>query len=369
MNFLNVILIIAILIVVPLVVGCGLAQLIKEYMQLSISAVVFWYLIGTFTMWAVYELISVPLIIIKSSFSVTVIVWTVLMLVVTACLLVVAVKAIKEKTIFEKATNENSEEDDETKNSQKNIVIGCLIFAIAILLIGFQCYKYAFKMHIDDDDSRFIVNAVEAYENGTLLTTNPATGIKQDILVKELRKDVVSPWMIYVATISKLVGMHPTAFAHTVLPVVLLLMSYMAYWLIGAQVFKESKIHCAFVLLFSAIINMFFSDTTHTQSYVTLVRLWQGKAIVAAITIPVLMAFVYRLFRTEKSNGMFAILFITSMASCLLSGMGIYLSGIIVGTYGFYNCLVSKKYKSLIGVVIACIPTIIYGMLYYFIGR
>ena len=236
------------------------------------------------------------------------------------------------------------------------------------MIAGFQCQRYVSFMFIDDDDSRFVVNAVEAYENDTMLTANPATGIEHETWVRELSKDVVSPWMLYVALIAKIFSIHPTIVAHTIFPPVLLIMSYMAYWLLGASIFQNRKTHSMLFVMVISIINLYFSDTTHTQSYVTLVRLWQGKAIVAAVMIPVLLCFMMRLYREQKQNGMYAVIFVTALATCLLSGIGIFFSGIMIGTFGLYNCIVTKKYKEIVGVIIACIPTLIYGVIYYLLG-
>lgn len=391
MEILTVIEMILMFILVPFILGMAFSVITKEYCCIDISSVVFWYLSGTFIMWAIYELISVPFIFAKKPFMTTVYVW----LAVTGLVLAVAIVIIVKKLISinkdeaDKVIEDNSKDNKKDKvkaanNKEnkiklvfkdcfknyktKNIVLFCLALIVTLMIVGFQCQRYVSFMFIDDDDSRFVVNAVEAYENDTMLTANPATGIEHETWVRELSKDVVSPWMLYVALIAKIFSIHPTIVAHTILPPVLLIMSYMAYWLLGASIFQNRKTHSMLFVMVISIINLYFSDTTHTQSYVTLVRLWQGKAIVAAVMIPVLLCFMMRLYREQKQNGMYAVIFVTALATCLLSGIGIFFSGIMIGTFGLYNCIVTKKYKEIVGVIIACIPTLIYGVIYYLLG-
>ncbi len=395
MGILTVIEMILMFILVPLILGMAFSVVTKEYCSIDISSAVFWYLSGTFIMWAIYELISVPFIFAKKPFMTTVYVWlAVTGLVLAAAIVVIAKKLISinkdkadmvkadkakadkakadkvkaDKAKADKVKADKAKAVNDKENNKKNIVLFCIALTVTLMIAGFQCQRYVSFMFIDDDDSRFVVNAVEAYENDTMLTANPATGIEHETWVRELSKDVVSPWMLYVALIAKIFSIHPTIVAHTILPPVLLIMSYMAYWLLGASIFQNRKTHSMLFVMVISIINLYFSDTTHTQSYVTLVRLWQGKAIVAAVMIPVLLCFMMRLYREQKQNGMYAVIFVTALATCLLSGIGIFFSGIMIGTFGLYNCIVTKKYKEIVGVIIACIPTLIYGVIYYLLG-
>lgn len=340
--------------IIPMLLGCGMAKIIHVYEKPSFSGILFRYVVGQIMMWAVFELIGVPLIYMKRSFRSAVVIWCICILIIVVLEIVYIVWRRKKESC---------------ETGQEPMDAGILVLAlIAFGLIGLQCYQYVFRMHLDKDDSRYIVNAVEAYENDQMLVNNPATG---DAYTYEqsssVAKDTASPWMIYTALMAELVGIHPTILAHTILPVILLGMSYMIFWLIGEALFGAGIFEKLFFVIFIAWINMFFCNTTHTQSTVTLVRIWQGKAVVAAVAIPMLLYTLLLLYhaRGEASNGrIYILLTVVSLGSCLLSGMGIFFAGIMTGVYGLWYVIVSRRWKELVGVCVACIPTLIYGMIY-----
>jgi hypothetical protein len=92
---------------------------------------------------------------------------------------------------------------------------------------------------------------------------------------------------------------------------------------------------------------------------------WQGKAVVAGIMIPAMIYFMYVAYYKEKRRALcYVLLGIVDAAMCLMSGMGIFFAGIMIAVYGVCSVIMSKRWTSLIGYMLACIPTIAYGLLY-----
>lgn len=346
------------LVLLPVVMGRVVASYAKMHEELNITSIIFWYVMGNVTLWAIFQLIAVPMILAKLKFMVAVITWICLVVLILVFSFFMWKK--RDKHFLVRIPKADEKE-------KKNIweIIGAILAAVfAIGLVFVQCYIYVTMMHIDQDDSRFVVNALEAYDNNVMLLINPATGEYVGTWIGELAKDVSSPWMIYVALVAKVCSIHPTILAHTILPPFLLLMAYGAFWLIGDNVFKGNKTASTLVVGFAALINMYFTDTTHTQSFVTLVRIWQGKAVVAGVMIPFMLYLLMLLCDEDENRRIYGILTIAAMGMSLLSGVGIFFSGIMIGTYGVYYNLVNKRWKSILFVLVACIPTVVYGLTY-----
>ena len=345
------------LIIVPLAMGYVISGATRIQMNNKIAIVLFAYAIGNVAMWAVFQLLAVPMILLKQKLGLLIVMWCI-SLVVVFILLFLYCKKQKIKPICYKSKKE-------VRKSDRIWII--VLATIALIIIGYQCYKYIFFMHLDEDDSRFIVCAVDACIDGTMYLINPATGDYIGHWAGELVKDISSPWAMYLATMSKVLFIHPTIFAHTVYPSFLLVIGYIAFFLMGQVVFKGNiKKSICFVIL-ASILHMYMAGTIYTQSRFTLVRIWQGKATVAGVMIPLVLALLMQTYEECNNGRIYVILFLCGLSMCLMSGMGIFFSGIMVGFYGIWYGLINKKFRNIIYSLIACLPTIVYGITYILI--
>lgn len=352
MIFITALLITLLMIVLPCVLGRIIAELSGLYTDDIFEKYGFSYIMGHVFMWAVFQLVAVPLILAKSRLWVVTVLW--MLLLITA--VIIGIMCLRKKG---KASVETTAKTP--KKESKIWLVFSLMLTVSI--VGYQCYMYFAYTHIDNDDARFVVNAVDAYEKGTMFLSNPANGSFMGTWVGELVKDVNSPWSIYIAMISKLLDIYPTIFAHTVYPVFLLIGGYAAYYLLAKLIFDD-RIKSVLMTAVVATINMSFGDSVYNQSYFTIVRIWQGKAVVAGVLIPFLTFMLMRLYKDHEKKANYVLIFLVNIAMCLMSGMGIFFSGILTGVCGLWFVLINKNRKSIIYVAMACIPTIIYGISY-----
>ena len=309
------------------------------------KSVPFTYLVGQITMWAVFQLVAVPAIYLRISF-------TLLFWVYSGVVLILAVLGMsrRRRMKFDKP--------------QFSLFLG-----LAFLVILYQCSIYIFGQHLDEDDARWIAEANDALVKDKMLLFNPATGEYIGRFVGEMVKDVFSPWAFYIAWMSRLTGIQAVVIAHTVYPPVLLSLSYMCYWEIGVQLFK-GKMERGIFLLMVAVINMFFAGNLYTQSVFTLSRIWQGKAIVAAVMIPAVLATVLRV-QSEDSIGNWIQLALVGISCCLFSGMGIAIGALMIAVYGLYALVRSiilnwrQGLKRIPLWLLSLLPSVVFGWGYF----
>ena len=319
----------------PFVVG-------KVFRSKSIS---FTYLSGQLLLWAVFQMVAVPAVYYRAKFSTLFWLYTGIVVVMTGIGVYawlhsktrIAIHGQKRKT---------------WKQCLRRI---SPFLIIAFLIIGYQMSIYIFRMHLDEDDARWIAEANDALVKNRMLLHNPATGEYIGRFVGEMVKDVFSPWSMYLAWLSRMTTIRAVVIAHTVYPPILLGLSYAAYYEIGSQLFKGKDERGIFLLMVS-VINMFMAGNVYTQSVFTLTRIWQGKAVVAAVMIPSILMVVLRIQGEEKKGNNrdrfdkpetikrpdhirvadWLLLFVTGAASCLFSGMGIAIGLIMIFVYGAY---------------------------------
>jgi hypothetical protein len=338
-----------------------MAQLINEHTSLSLSGMALWYLLGNILMYAVFQVIAVPEIFLKRKFSEVVMIWCI----VTCILLVISMISLVMHFHINKIKQSIVDTVKSTFVREKigENILTTVVAIAAVLIVGWQMWAYYHYMYLDEDDSRFVVAANDAYDTDGMFTINYATGDATEEYSQV--RDLISPWSIYLALISKLVGIYPTIVAHTILPVFLVLMAYCAYWLIADVLFKGKLLSCFTVVLIAALANMEFGNSVYTEGVFLLTRVWQGKAVVAGIMIPAMIYFMYVAYYKEKRRALcYVLLGIVDAAMCLMSGMGIFFAGIMIAVYGVCSVIMSKRWTSLIGYMLACIPTIAYGLLY-----
>ena len=256
------------------------------------------FVFGQILLWAVFQLVSVPYIYFRCPFT-----WLFFVYLLSVVVISVfgVIKIQRVKKIIKPKIN--------------------IYLIVAILLVTFQMGIYFLGMHIDWDDSRWIAEANDALSKNSMFLYNPANGEYLGRFTGEMRKDVFSPWAMYIAFISKVTMLRPAIIAHTIFAPLLLMISYMIYYQIALNLFKH-RTEVGSFLFFVAVINLFFAGNGYTQSVFSLTRIWQGKAVVAAVVIPL---FLLLLINIEKKDNVtnWMMLFLSTTASCLFSGMGI----------------------------------------------
>lgn len=292
------------------------------------KSISFTYLCGQLLLWATFQVVAVPCINFRTTFSALFWIYTGVVLILT----VLGALTLRSQM----------------KTRQHGGLKWLSPFLIiALLIIVYQMSVYIFGMHLDEDDARWIAEANDALVKNRMLLHNPATGEYIGRFAGEMIKDVFSPWSMYLAVLARWTGIKAVVIAHTVYPPILLGLSYSAYYEIGCQLFEgEIKRHeRAIFLLMVSVINLFMAGNVYTQSVFTLTRIWQGKAVVAAVIIPTILMTVLRLQRNtdgHKDSMAFGsisdwlLLIVVGVCSCLFSGMGIAIGLLMTGVYGAY---------------------------------
>ena len=339
----------------------------------------FRYLSGTVCMWAVYELLAVPAIMLQLPLHILTGVWGFFLLSALFLFVFCCRKADFRKYAFPVLTKRKSPENRGYKGRQAadrpdafGKILICVLLLSSCFIIGRQCLQYFEKQHVDDDDARFIAIAVSAWEHDTMLLDNPATGDATPRPEGEVTKEVTSPWPVYLATLASLIRIHPTILAHTVLPVWLLLLRYIAVWTAGTLLFSRGEGGAereleqqAWFLLFAAVGTQYFGGSIYSASAFTLSRIWQGKAVLAAFLLPWILLTTFGMeWRREAASPDLGLLMITAAASCLVSGMGIMTAGALIGTYALWHGGRRRDLVSALRIMACAWPCIACGLLY-----
>lgn len=344
-------------IAVPVLIGMPIASLAKLYQDRRVYCLFFAYVIGTMYLFALFEFVAFPMIMLKTTLTSLATLYVLLVLFSLWILNYLAERKMQWKgDVYTKDFFHRMRLG--FKSIRKYLWIPLLV---AILIFVFIEYHYLFKMHIDDDDANRIGAAVTAWNTDTMYTYNEVTGAYSGF---SFNKDILSPWPMIYAVLGKIVHANPTIIAHTAMAPVFLATAFMVYFLMADLLFKGNKTKEIWFMMFLGMLLISFSGNRNSQGVFTITRIWQGKAYVAAVLIPLELYLYLLLARAEENRTKYYILFfIVNAAAVLMSGNGlfdaVFLNLIFVG----YDILTKRKWKELGYAALSISAPVFYGAL------
>lgn len=232
------------------------------------------------------------------------------------------------------------------------------LMIIPIVIIIFQVGYITTHLHSDDDDTWFIAWAERDYETGTVMQYDP---YKCRYLEEGEEWSVnyrYSPFPDYYATIATVTGVKAVIIAHTFYPMIGTVLGYMVYFLIATRLLKDKYKEQAIFLILAAIILQYSGYSVFTQGTFFMVRLWQGKATLCGIIIP-LMIYLGLGLNDKKTIAEWIFVLCTTTAGCLVSGMGVIIGAIVMGCMSLSVLIVDRNWKQVIFTFLCCTPNII----------
>lgn len=327
----------------PFLVGNGVCSFFR--FEKGIAKV---YFFGMVTVWALFQLVTVPLVLLRVSFMTEVTVMTVLLI----CLSLYGIYCREFPKIAFKRMSK-----------MELFTAFLMVLAMCILIV---CT--IFGQHTDWDDSRFVVNAVDMVRTNRMFLTNPVNGEETARFIGEIAKDVTAPWAVYIAYCAKMTGVFATVMAHTVFPVVLLICAFCVFWMLSEVFFKDEFSHRCIFMYLVILLNLYGHISVYTAETFLLTRLWQGKAVVAGVGIPAMFLLLMKIYEDQKNKGYEVMLLLLNLSICLMSGMGTIIGGMLIGCTSLVYGVLKRDGSLMIRLWCICMPNVIYFVLHSFIG-
>lgn len=142
------------------------------------------------------------------------------------------------------------------------------------------------------------------------------------------------------------------------------------YALIGRALFQYDMEKTGYFLLLLSGLHLFAAYSERTSGLFLLIRLWQGKAILAGILLPMLLYMAIRMFWQKEDCGVRQTVpdwvFISALmcACCMVSSMGIMLGAIMLGLLGLLAAWRHKSLRILVLAAVCCLPNLFCAGIY-----
>lgn len=340
-----------IFIVIPTIVG---SLFIKE--GETAGKWPFMWISGQILLWAVFQVVCVPFILMEQKFSAVVLVFNILTgllgLAGGVCLLRKRKTGNVLKVVKEKA-------------SAGTFVLWGL-FAVLLLV---QVLAAVFLAYEEGDDAFYVAISTSTVDSDFMYDKLPYTGGATGLDARH----GLAPFPIWIAYLARMTGMETVTMAQIGAPIALILMTYGLYYCIGKALLKNRESMLPLFMVLVEGIVLFGGYTTYSAENFLLVRTSQGKAVLANIVIPLLFLLLYRLVdkvqKEEKAGISFWLLLaFTMMTGCLCSTLGTLLVCMLVGVVGLCVLLCYRKWKVLIPMMACCVPPVAFAALYFLMG-
>lgn len=243
-----------------------------------------------------------------------------------------------------------------------------------ILLMLFQIVMSFVVSTPDGDDAYYVAHAQIAALKDTMYLEDAYTGVYRGLDSRH----VLAPFPMFIALLARKSGMHAAAIAHSVLPTVLIVVTYLTFYKISTILFpdREKNKRSVFMVLMVGM-QIFGSYSIYTNETFFVTRTWQGKSILANIAIPAAFYILLRICASTEAKqtdqeqkygttlaGLAAVLFAINLVGALASSLGLLLLCIMEGLLLLIIAVRNRTMSVIPAGMISMLPCIVYMLIY-----
>lgn len=329
--------------VIPVVIGTLFSARIHRDNATSLTFV---YLVGIMVLVAITELLSVPMTLMKLSFSAFVWVYNGF----TMILLILSFRYCKNllTEILQKAK-------ETIRKANKLWLLVLLAIYVPIIILSFV------TPYIYGDDTTYLTLVNDIVYSNRLYLTDEVTGMAKDWVLAKYSLSSFWTWLAYLA---KMTGLHPLILCKSILSYIFVPMAYAVQGLIAAFLFKNGQRKILIYMLLVVLASIFGGFTNYSVTYRLYTWTWQSKAFLAMIVIPFLFYYCNYVFESMTTKWEYFLLLLMILATCATTltgtGLAVAMVCVLAALYTLYN----KKIGIVIKTLLACCPAYILILIY-----
>ncbi len=242
---------------------------------------------------------------------------------------------------------------------------GKIFLAIFLALVLFQLFMAVFFTYGDGDDAYYVATSTLTHKSQTLYELMPySTGNTQ----MDMRHSL-APFPVWIAVLASYSNIEPVVISHTILPGILIALTYVIFERIGQGLFEKEKEKKYLFLSFVALITIFGDTSSYTVENFMLARMRQGKAAFGSIIIPTMIYLMILIFKSLQQNkkipwGIWGTMLCGVTAACLCTTLGTFLVCMLLGILSFLAAVFYRKISVLVLTGLCMIPAIVFAVLY-----
>lgn len=342
---------------IPMLIGAALA-FFADRQKRSLS---FMWISGYMISWGLFQLITVPLVLLKVSqgFILVVRLYAAGSLLLAAVGLFFCLRGLRRRKVrltLVRGAGENGRENR-------------IYWMIFLALLAVQLVLAVVLYYGDGDDSYYVAVSTLTESSNTLYELMPYSMGGTDL---DMRHGL-APFPVWIAFLARVSGIPAVSVAHVAVPLALIPTTYLIFFQIGIQLVGKKGGKLPLFMSCTALLIIFGNYSIYTAENFMLARSRQGKAALGSVVIPmVLLLFFLILDQTEKrqreQRTLWLLLAATVTAACLCTTLGTMLMCMLLGVTGLCAAFVYRRMALAVKTGLCCLPALVYAVLYFVIG-
>lgn len=333
----------------PVAAGCCLYSMMGEKTGRDGERPVLYWIGGQMILWALFQLLCVPFVLMEKEFRLVVMVFGVASVLAAVVGVALWLKGRRKLAIVSSSTD-------------KRINLWWLVFAGLLLFQLVQAVRLAYG---DGDDAYYVAVSTITEDAETMYRKLPYTGGSAQVDIRH----GLAPLPIWIAFLARVSGIRAASVAHVAVPLMLIPMTYGIFYLLGKRLFAGREKLLAPFLVLTEVLVLFGDYSFYTVEHFMLARSRQGKAALGSIVLPMLLYLMLllldKLQEGKKVNGAFWVLLCSVMLTgCLCSTMGAFLLSLMVAVTGLCGAVCYRNWRVLIPLALSCVPCMCYLLIY-----
>jgi len=322
---------------------------------------------GYLTMFSIFELVTLPMVIIGLKFRIAVRCVVVILILAASVGIVFAIKAAMEREgIIQRVLGAVGIQKWNFSEGFRPDVQAVCLWALFIILVGFQLYQAFHLAVFDGDDAYYVAQSVTAVNRDSMYGYIPYNGFGTSLDIRH----AIAVLPLWIAFVAKMSGIHATILSHLILPFIFVPLTYLAYYLVAKRLFLEKKRLIPAFMIIIGVLQIFGNVSIYTKETFFVMRTWQGKSFFANFVLVVTLALILWLFEEEqeegerKNPGLWAMLVCANITAAFSTALGVFLMAVLIGVTGCLLAVKNRSVRILWKFVVSCIPCIVFTLLY-----
>ncbi|MBQ7464745.1 MAG: hypothetical protein IJS86_07785 [Lachnospiraceae bacterium] len=303
---------------------------------------------GFFLYYLLFALFCIPVMLLFRPLSLLTSVWiTVVITVCSFSLVLIILKALKNREEFLSGISEKAE-----KEGRFFIIILAVTAIEAFIII----YNYQFTL----DAAYYVANVTTSVRTDTLNIYDPYTGNWQDHF--EMRY-FFAVFPLNDAVLCDITGIHPLIWCKTVMAGVSILLTNMVLYMTGKKIFGDNAGKTTLFIIFAGFMNFFFT-TIFTPSVFLTTRTYEGKCLLANVVLPGIFYIYINILEDAEKKENWRLLLLVALGAPVLSSSSNMLVPAMIATTILPLCIIKKAPAIAVRSLACMIPGIALVLVY-----
>lgn len=337
-------------------------RMLNHILKWNIQSLISLEIIGFFVYFAVFQVITLPLICLKKSLTLLSIIWIIINILVISFIVVFTIikylSAKSDITLKNKILGKTNYKEQWT-NIEKILAI---IAVCAVLFLGIYA---ALQYYVGWDTAYYMGTMNTSVYTDTLYQYDGNSGLKEKYI--DFRY-AMSSFYMNTSVVAKITGIPILGLQRFVVKPICAILFGIIFYKIGIVIFKNDKVKALIMIICAVAVNFIFVSI-YTTSEFLIMRGYEAKGYCANVVLPATLLCLIAIWYENEEKKYWQMLFLIGFSNVAVSMSAIMLVPALIATMILADTIITKRWKNFLFAGICITPNICYLIIYFLYTR